>query len=306
MVPSSNSERLAGRAPRRVGLAALAVLVLLAWSPRPMAAGPAAEGGSGAAALGMIDDAVLALSTLRDDPAQPLRVEQPARVRLELGAVIDPRPADGGPPAVMAVTPGKAAARMGLAAGDRIVAADGEALEGPDAGERLRATLAASHGMLRLEVLRAGRRLAVSGHLDRVALPAYRLEIQPEPAAAGGCGRVSTFLRPPASESLYPAVLHTVDGRLFGSLDATVLRLPAGRHVLRISEAIGAERFDAMQNRRRLAAQRSERFKHLEIEVEPDTKYHLAVRFHPERVDPVRDQAYWEPVIWKRTHEPCS
>jgi hypothetical protein len=159
--------------------------------------------------------------------------------------------------------------------------------------------------MLRFDVLRDGRQQRVSGHLDRIDVPGYRLQIDPPPTPAEGCGRVSTFLKPPISESIYPALLHEIDGRLYGTLDSEVLRVPVGRHVLKVTELIDPNRFLSQENRQRQRVMRNERFKFLEIDVKPNTKYHLGVRFFADRRDPIRDQAYWEPVIWKEAEEPC-
>lgn len=254
----------------------------------------------------LIDDAVIAAYAERGDGKTPLTLEQPPRVRYELGAVIDAQPADGGPPQVMAVTPRRAADRMGLQVGDRLLALGEARFDGSvDAAAVLRDAVAGGQGVLRFELLRDGRRTAATGHLDRIDIPGYRLQIEPPPAPAQGCGRISTFLKPPVSESIYPALLHEINGRLYGSLDSEVLRVPAGRHVLKVTELVDSNRFLSQQNRQRGRVMRNERFKFLEIDVRPNTKYHLGVRFHPDRRDPIRDQAYWEPVIWKETAEPC-
>ena len=57
----------------------------------------------------------------------PVVLQQPARVRHELGAVVNPQPGDGGPPRIMAITPGGAAERMQLSVGDRLLAVNGTA-----------------------------------------------------------------------------------------------------------------------------------------------------------------------------------
>src|SRR3546814_11552877 len=53
---------------------------------------------------------------------QPLAISRPAQVRYELGAVVDVRKPDPRGIEVPAVPPDGAAARMGLKAGDRLVA----------------------------------------------------------------------------------------------------------------------------------------------------------------------------------------
>jgi hypothetical protein len=258
------------------------------------------------AEIALVDEAVLALANQQPgDERPPIRLERPARVRHELGAVVDARPDDGGLPRVMAVTPGRAAARMGLAAGDRLLAINGTALGGGvDAATLLREAVEAGQGILRFSVQRGAERVELSGHVDRISIPAYRLEIAAE-APVEGCARVSVFLKPPVSQKLYPALLHEIDGRLPGALDNSVFRISPGRHVLKLSELVDDTRFDAFENRRRGQLMRQERFKYLEIDAKPNTTYRLAVRFFPERTHPIRDQAYWEPVVWEEVAETC-
>lgn len=253
----------------------------------------------------LADEAVLALQAERADATSALLIEQPARARRELGAVIDARPPDGGLPTVMAVTPQRAAERIGLQVGDRVQAINDIDLQrAADPAEALREAVNAASGALRFVVDRQGSRLELGGLPDRIRIPAYRLQIEPLPKP-DGCGRLSTFLTPPPSLDLYPVLLHEVDGRLAGSLDSEVVRVDAGPRLLKLSEHIAGERFQTRQNVRRQQLQRSEMFKYLEIDVQPNTKYHLAARFHPERREPIRAQAYWEPVIWKQSQEPC-
>lgn len=285
--------------PLRCALVALLAGLLPAGMPQ--AADPPGPG-----QRELLDEAVLAVASQHaGDAATPIRIEQPARVRHEFGAVVDVRPEDGGLPRVMAVTPGGAAARMGLAAGDRLLAIGGLMLgAGVDAGRALREAVESGEP-LRLSVQRGAAQVEVGGHVDRLSIPAYRLEILPETATAGGCGRVSIAVKPPVSQRLFPALLHEIDGRLPGPLSSTSFRLPAGRHVLKLSELVDDSRFDTAQNRRRGQLMRHERFKYLEIEVRPDTTYRIGVRFDPERIDPVREQAYWEPVVWNEVKEAC-
>ncbi|MCB1553459.1 MAG: PDZ domain-containing protein [Xanthomonadales bacterium] len=234
----------------------------------------------------------------------PVVLQQPARVRHELGAVVNPQPGDGGPPRIMAITPGGAAERMQLSVGDRLLAVNGTALTADSATHVLREAVEAEDGRLAMQVQREGSVLALNGEVDRVELPAYRIEVDPLPADRG-CGRISLTLKPPAADRLYPAVLHEIDGKLPGPLDSEVFRVRPGKRVLKISEAIDSRRFDRIENLQRDKLLRNERFKYLSIDVEPDTTYRIGVRFDPEQTRPVRDQAYWEPVVWKTQEQRC-
>lgn len=264
-----------------------------------------AENASTTPAQALADEAVISLRAERGAAGQPLVVESAPRVRREIGAVIDFLPLDGGMPRVLGITPSRAAERIGLRAGDRLRRINGVDLgEAADPGSVVRQTLEVSPGALEFEIERDDEVLKRVGVADRVEIPGYRLEIEPLPEVEG-CGWVSTFLKPPPSSGLFPLLLHEVDGRLGGALDSEVWRADAGQRRLKLSERIGAVHFQGRQNMRRGQLMRSEMFKYLEIDVQPNTKYHLAARFSPERREPINEQAYWEPVVWKETRETC-
>lgn len=125
-------------------------------------------------------------------------------------------------------------------------------------------------------------------------------------AQASTCGRISTFDIAPRSESLFPAVLIAVNGRLPGPTSADQWRLPPGRHTLTVAEAIESNRFTPSQNRERDGRRVRDRYKTLVVEIEPGITYRLAARFIPEGRSQVRRNAHWEPVIWKQSPEPCG
>ena len=262
-----------------------------------------APGVATADSLNALDEAVLDLSS-KPDQAGPTVIEQPPRVIWELGAVIG-LPSGETAPRVMAVTPGAAAERMGRRAGDRLLAVNDQPLPaGAPGAERLRAVLGAGEGHVAFEVQRDNETVPVEGALDRREVPGYRLEIAAS-SATQGCGRVHIGLKPPVSQELFPIVLHEVDGRLPGPLSNEVFRLSAGRHVLKVSEAIDGNRFTMLQNDHRGRLQRNEMFKYLTLDVEPNTTYRLGVRLHKDKREPIREQAYWEPVVWKQFEESC-
>ncbi len=125
-------------------------------------------------------------------------------------------------------------------------------------------------------------------------------------ASADSCARVSTFDSAPRTQQLFAAVLIAVDGELPGPTGATSWRIEPGKRVLKVAEAIEANRFSAPQNRDRDGRSVSNRYKTLEIDAQPGITYRLAVRFYPDRRNPMREGNYWEPVIWKETAEPCG
>ena len=254
-----------------------------------------------------LDQAVLSVveqQPVDGAPAGATRIEQPERVRRELGAVVDGRPEDAGLPRVMAITPGRAADRMGLQVGDRLLKlGDQEMRSVGDPTAALREAVDGAEGQLTLTIERGSEQLTLTGYPDEVRLPAYRIEI--EPLADRGCGRVSVVGLPPRSRGFYRALLHEIDGRLPGPLDSEVFRVSAGRHVLKVSELVDGTRFSGTQERKRGQLFRHERFKYLVLDVKPNTTYRLGLQFYKERLDPINEQAYWEPVIWEERNETC-
>jgi predicted metalloprotease with PDZ domain len=123
-----------------------------------------------------------ALDALED--GRPLTIQREARLRYELGAVVEigPRLAHA---EVVAITPGGSAARMGLAVGDRIVAINGVALGGDgDPGATFARAVMESGGRFTLAVRRRGRALELVGSAEPVQVPGFRLRIE-QPLATG-------------------------------------------------------------------------------------------------------------------------
>lgn len=241
---------------------------------------------------------------------QALVVERSPHLRYELGAVIDVRDAQEGGLPVLAVSPESAASRIGLTAGDRLIAMNEVSFTSSgNNAQAFREALASGQGDLQLKVRRGDSTLALAGRADVRVVPPFRLEMGDGAtggSATPGCGRVSLVLRPPVSKFMFPVALHEIDGRLGGPLDTEVFRLSAGRHVLKLSELIDGNRFTGVENRDRRQLFRYEQFKYLEIDVQPNTTYRLGVRFIKEHKGEIRSQKYWEPVVWSEASESCG
>lgn len=262
---------------------------------------------------------------LTAEAAAELSLAAPASQQPDFGAILDVRHRsddDLGLP-VLAVTPGSSAAALGLRAGDLLLAVNGQPLAGlgadadgrARAAGRLREQLLAPLETVTLRVRRAGAEQELQGPVRVVELPAYRLELGAALASASlaaatggdgvsGCGRVSTFDIAPRNQRLYRAVLIAVDGKLPGPTDSDVFRVSPGPHRLTVAEAIDWRQFSAVARLQRDRTSR-DRYKHLDIDVQPGITYRLAARFHLEERNSIRDGAYWEPVIWKESPEPC-
>lgn len=231
-----------------------------------------------------------------------LEIERAPRTRYELGAVVDTAASGRGLP-VLAVTPGGAAERIGLRVGDRLLRVNDyslAALDEPGAG--LFDAIESAGGRLDLTVARAGDEVQLSGQAQATEVPGYRLRVTAPPR---GCGRIDMSLRPPVTQGLHPVVLHEIDGRLPGPLESESFHLSTGKHTLKLSEAIESRFLSLNQNRKRGTQFRSERFKYLELDVQPDTTYRIGARLVKENADDIHGGGYWEPVVWSTVTVPC-
>lgn len=254
-----------------------------------------------------------------------LRFDAPASTTPVFGAIVDARfraESDRSGLPVAAVTPGGSADRIGLRAGDRIVAVNGTSLLGLGADaagrsvamQRLRDALVSQSDDLAFGIVRDGQPRDLHGSVRVVSLPAYRLELGNALAsstyAAGTagdgtstCGRISIFDTAPRGKQQYPAVVIAIDGKT-PNTNAETFRVEPGLRRVTVAEAIDAEQFGSTQ---RIARDRRgrERYKDIEIDVQPGVTYRLGSQFILEQRNSIRDNAYWTPVVWGESAEPC-
>lgn len=257
-----------------------------------------------------------------------LRLDAPASRTPVFGAIIDARfrpDSDRSGLPVAAVTPGGSADGIGLRAGDRIVAVNEASLLGLGADaagravamQRLRDALVADADALSLRVLRDGGTLDLRGSVRMVSLPAYRLELgnaiagATYAAGAGGsgdgvsrCGRISVFDAVPRGKQMYPAVLIAIDGETPGPTSSDVFRVEPGRRRLTVAEAIDSVQFSNQQQTIRNRPAR-DRYKDFYVDVQPGVTYRLGVQLVVENRNRIRDNSYWEPIIWSEAAETC-
>ena len=238
-----------------------------------------------------------------------MRISSAARIRYELGAVVNSQAGAGPGVAVLAVTPGSAAERAALRPGDRLITVNGRALAaGADAYESLRRSLDAGNGKARLEWLRSGQRQSASVDADPVAVPGYSLTVD----APSGCGFVSDQQGiVPRLEGIHRAQLTKIDGKSTPLEPQYRHEVSAGRHVLTFAPPRIEWQFLTHAQRRyihlseRTAHTRS--YKTLVVDVKPDTVLRLAVRLHKDKLDEasIRRFEYWEPFVWEERAEKC-
>lgn len=267
---------------------------------------------------------------------EPLHVRQPPREHHELGAVLDLSVAADAAE-VLALTPGGAAERLGLRVGDRVSTLNGVALGRTTDAAALRRAVAQASGLLALDVDRDGARLELRGEADTVVLPGYELVlVTPDPSQ--GCARISAEGTPLAPR-VHPAVIIAIDGQRIEP-EQRVFKVEPGLRRVTLAEAIDASRFNALQrlgrggpvagstdvggeadrraqlmgrtahaipdpSRPDVAQVRHAQFKELLIDAKPDTTYRLGAEFHPHGVRSLREHAYWDPVVWRASTQPC-
>ncbi len=255
-----------------------------------------------------------------------LAIDEPEQRSINLGLLVDATSAANARDGlhVLGATPGSTAEQLGVHAGDVLLAVNGRSLRdlgADDNGRALAATTLRSDiealpdgASLQLDVLRAGTRLALNGPVQGVTLPAVRLglgaaapavasadEAQSSGGMATGCGRVSMIDLAPRQQSLYGALILTIDGISPGPHTVKKFRVSAGAHVLEVAERIPT----SVMGLGEIASLRSNKLKKLTINVAPNTTVLIAARYNHESSTRLNDGGYWDPVAWKEVPESC-
>ena len=231
-----------------------------------------------------------------------------AHIQYELGAVVDVRNANANGLPVLAVTPGSAASRLGLRAGDRLLSINGRKVG--TRADQLQQAIDAGNGKLAASWSRGGKQLAANDRADAVAVPAYQLVVGG--GEAKGCGFVSDQQGVvPKSQGTFQALITRIDGRSTPLGGQYEYELPSGEHVLTIAERIDRNRLTGVQSRQITLSNRLETaaqsYKTLVVDVKPNTTYRIGVRLFKDKLDndSIRRNAYWEPVVWETRAQAC-
>jgi len=221
---------------------------------------------------------------------------------LDLGAVIDFRRVNVEGVTVLAVTPGGLGERLGLRPGDRIVAANGQSLVATNRPSSVLASaLSGSGAEVRLDIVRDGQRRTLSGAVDGQEPVAGKIE---------GCGHISSGgTHPRATRDVFPVVVLSIDGNRKLPVRSGYYRVDAGRRVLVVRELIDNRRFsefglkERMRQRERHGARLD---KVLIVDVKPGTSYAVGAQTSRSiSTSVIRDNSYWEPVVWRTVAESC-
>jgi hypothetical protein len=190
---------------------------------------------------------------------------------------------------VLGVTPGSLAEKLGLHAGDKLFAVDGEKAT-PSNLSTIVAKLKPEEPkrQLILDVEASGKRSEMTAQLDFLTLPGFTLSLE---ESGDTCGRIGWIAHKNASKNVFPIKLKRIDGDIFyapevrsgGPFDTfdrhfverlkSKTRVEAGVHTLSFSSVMAA---DYLNNyRSQLRKVRFER-KEIDIDVKPNMIYIFA------------------------------
>lgn len=261
-------------------------------------------------------------------------LDEPARRVNNLGLLVDSANAERARDGlrVLGVTPRSAAQRMGIKAGDRIVAVNGTSLSGLGTDSAGHAQAAATMrtlvdalpdgAPLEFSLQRDDKPLALRGELSSIVLPPIHLKVgrdellastasagtatRREPqndGGASGCGRFNDFDVAPRQQDLYGVKLLSIDGNSTGPAGVHQFRVNAGTHELKLVELIPAKVYRRL-NPTRLGD--GPEVKTLTVTVKADTTYYLAAKFNEDKRNSRVGGDYWDPVVWRETPDKCG
>ena len=156
--------------------------------------------------------------------------------------------------------------------------------------------------------------LAVAGpvHAQAGIVPALAPALDPDtPGADEACGIVGAgTAATPESMDIYPGHIMQINGER-PRLVREGYRLQPGKHLLVVAEAIPRAhlgtaqqaQIDKMRRRKDFTGY----FKPLLVDVRADTLQRVGVRLRRDHLDTgsIRDNAYWEPVVWEEVPREC-
>lgn len=242
-------------------------------------------------------------------------LDLPAQQLTNLGIVLDVDNAAIGY-TVLAVSPGSEAEALGIAVGSKIVRINDivisksssesalQHLQDLTAGEKVSMVIENNNVTKKIETSLNGQyvpevRLEVGSYAETGNNQISANSNEAVEEMENACGRISVFFRPPEARDLFPVYVDKIDDKNVISSRNTY-RLPIGKHVIKIHELIT----DPFLRRGKTTWQKS---KTIEIDVKPNFTYHLAAQFLRERAtETIREEGFWEPVVWKESQEKCE
>lgn len=252
-----------------------------------------------------------------------LRVDEPARRIVSLGALVDSTSAASARDGlhVLGTTPGSLADQLGLRPGDVITSVNGTSLRALGADARGRALAATTlrtvvdalpdSAMLDVAVERDGDAMSLRAPVQPVYVPAMHVELgaTADGTGAGGgsdgaadtCGRISMFDVAPRGKRLYAAKILLLDGTTPGPQGTASFRVAPGEHRLLVAENIPTRALGVGE----IATRRRQTSKPLTVTVHAGRTALVAAQLHLEHAADLAHGSYWDPVVWKEIDEPC-
>jgi hypothetical protein len=135
------------------------------------------------------------------------------------------------------------------------------------------------------------------------------------PPVAGVPGSTCAFVTDqratiPRSQDIFPVEITRIDGRRTPLDPKNRHRVEPGTRTLTITDHIDPHRLPGaaivqIEKMKRLELQRA--YKPFTVEVRPGVSYAIGARLLRDRLDTqsIRDNAYWEPVVWEQRPEAC-
>ena len=114
----------------------------------------------------------------------------------------------------------------------------------------------------------------------------------------------------PKSQDIFPVEITRIDGRSTPLDSRNRHKVEPGSRVLTVTDHIDPHRLPGaavtqIEKMKRLELQRA--YKPFTIDVQPGVSYAIGARLLRDRLDvqSIRDNAYWEPVVWEQRPERC-
>lgn len=220
---------------------------------------------------------------------------------------------------VLSVTPHGLADRLGVMTGDTLLSIHQNKNQIFPTGSRTETEMQ-NGDQLVAKVKRRGEEISLNYNVEYSKnLPSWRFELgdsapDPEKLALNklenanhnkpqGCGRISTFARPPFSKYLSRVQVYQIDGDNVLNNHST-FKVDAGVREVFVGY-IGANHRANIQ-RMRTSSRNEDNSNILKIEVEPNKIYHLAAKFYQKTTSETGRGHFWEPVVWKITDSNCN
>jgi hypothetical protein len=205
---------------------------------------------------------------------------------------------------VLSVTPGSLADKLQIEEGDVILSINQIEISPSTRAQALHSLRALKAGdTLTMSILHRGSYRELDAKITTTHLPDYTLQVGSHSSANSSdeleeCGEISISILPPETQDMYQVSVNKIDGETVLNINGN-FRLALGSHTLELIEHIRDPYFARRRGEMKNA-------KMLEIDVEPDIRFHLAAKFNRNNRSKLVEGGYWDPVVWKKSKRECN